>query len=427
MNATPGSSTHTAPHVVVPFYVYAALCLMTSTVLLFFSTEAFHGHYFHPRVLAITHLMAIGWGTMIILGASHQLVPVISNGKLYSEKMAYLSFALAALGIPLLVFGFFKFNMGAPAKWGGRLIVLAFLSYLINIGKTITGGKSENIHSIFVLTAAVWLFLTAFFGLALIYNFTYTLMPRDSTHYLPLHAHAGVVGWFLLLVIGVGSRLIPMFLVSKYSNSRLLWTIYFIINAVLISYVIIFYFADRFAWLILPAVLLLLSIVLFAGYCYQAFRGRIRKQIDEPMKLSLLSVAMAALPIVMLMLIIVSLVFVNGEKANLVLAYGFMIFFGWITAIIFGMTFKTLPFIVWNKIYHHRMAQQNTPNPKDLVNSKLFKAMSFAYLSGFALFAVGILVTVLSVCLQIGAVLLMLAAFFYNWNVLQVLFHKPAL
>jgi hypothetical protein len=38
----------------------------------------------------------LGWGTMMILGASHQLVPVMIEGKLYSNTLAYLSFAFAA-------------------------------------------------------------------------------------------------------------------------------------------------------------------------------------------------------------------------------------------------------------------------------------------------------------------------------------------
>lgn len=429
MIITSGTSTHTSARAVIPFYVYAALCLLAATVLLFSSTAAFQQHYFHPRVLAITHLMAIGWGTMIILGASHQLVPVISEGKLYSERLAYLCFALAAVGIPMLVYGFFKFNMDVPAKWGGRFVVLSLLCYLINLGNTIAKGKSENVHAVYVFTASVWLFLTAFFGLALVYNFTYPLMPHDSIHYLPLHAHAGVVGWFLLLIIGVGSRLIPMFLISKYSNPRLLWVIYFTTNTALISYIVIFYFTDKnkYEWLILPALLLLLSLVLFVRFCYQSFHYRIRKQVDEPMRLSLFSIAMSMLPFLLLSIIIVSLLIVGGEKINLVLAYGFVIFFGWITALIMGMTFKTLPFIVWNRTYHHRMAQKGNPNPKDLVNSFLFKAMALSYLLGFFLFTAGILFTALSLCLPIGALLLMLASVFYNWNVLQVLFHKPAL
>ncbi|MBS1486630.1 MAG: cytochrome C oxidase subunit I [Bacteroidetes bacterium] len=425
MIVTPGSSTHTSSRVVIPFYVYAALCFLLSAVLLLLSADVFQQHYFHPKILAITHLMAIGWGTMVILGASHQLVPVICEGKLYSEKLAYVSFALAAIGIPILVYGFFTFNMGNPAKWGGRFVVLAFLSYLINLGKTIANGKSENVHAIFVFTSVFWLFLTAFFGLALVYNFTYPLMPHDSLHYLPLHAHAGVVGWFLLLVIGVGSRLIPMFLISKYSNPKLLWVIYFGINGALISYIFIFYFVDNYIWTFVPGLLLLISILLFVRYAYQAFHYRIRKQVDDPMRLSLLSVTMAVLPIFLLIVIIVSMVVAAHEKTNVVLAYGFMIFFGWITAIILGMTFKTLPFIVWNKIYHNRAAFKNTPNPKDLVSSLLFKAMGLCYIIGFVLFIVGVLAPVSIYFLQGGALLLVFTAIFYNWNVMQILWHRP--
>src|SRR5574338_310513 len=96
---------NTTHKVVIPFYVYAALSFLAATILLFLSDNAFTQHYFHPRTLAITHTMALGWGTMIILGASHQLVPVLIEAKLYSNKLAYISFILAASGIPLLVYG----------------------------------------------------------------------------------------------------------------------------------------------------------------------------------------------------------------------------------------------------------------------------------------------------------------------------------
>ena len=77
--------------------------------------------------------MALGWGTMVILGASHQLVPVLIEQELYSNKLGYLSFCLAAIGIPLLVYGFYIFDMGWPSKWGGRLIILAIIVYLLSL------------------------------------------------------------------------------------------------------------------------------------------------------------------------------------------------------------------------------------------------------------------------------------------------------
>lgn len=409
---------------VVPFYAYAAISFLIATVLLFSSITAFTNHYFHPKVLAVTHLMALGFATMIILGASHQLIPVLIEGKLYSNKLAYCSFVLAGIGIPLLVYGFYVFNMGAPAKWGGRLVVVSILCYTINLGKSISAGKSENVHVIFVFTAAVWLFITTLIGLSLVYNFTLNMLPHDSVHYLSYHAHIGIVGWFLMLVIGVSSRLIPMFLISKYTNPRLLWLLYFLINTSLIGFILLFIFGNNQTHFFVPVFALLAGILLFAYYCYACYKERIRKRVDEQMKMSLLSVAMLLLPVLVLLIIVALLVATTAQHNTLIVTYGFVIFFGWLTAIILGMTFKTLPFIVWNKAYHRQSGIGKTPNPKNLFNETYFNWMGLAYLSGFVLFAAGILLST-AILLKAGAVLLVLTAVLYNLNVFQVIFHQP--
>ncbi|MFZ1848136.1 MAG: hypothetical protein WAU12_14570 [Saprospiraceae bacterium] len=419
-----GSIKNTSYKVVLPFYVYAACSFLVATIFLLTSTEAFTGHYFHPHILAITHTMALGWGTMIILGASHQLVPVLIESKLYSNTLAYISFILAAIGIPLLVYGFYVFDMRWPAQWGGWLVVMAILAYMINIAVSMVKSKHESVHAVFVFTATTWLCFTAILGLAQVYNFTSILLPESSLHYLTLHAHAGIIGWFLLLIIGVASRLIPMFLISKYSNVRLLWWIYALINGALLIFVILFLYPGREALLFIPVITVFIAISLFIYYCYWAYKKRIRKQVDEQVKLSLISVVMLLLPVLFLILVIVTLILTSGEQLNLIISYGFIIFFGWITAIIMGMTFKTLPFIVWNKVYHHLSGLGKTPSPKDLFNNPVFKIMAIAYLAGFIIFTLGILFGN-SIVLKLGAIFLLITAVLYNWNVLKVLMHKP--
>src|ERR1035437_9002650 len=325
-----GSLTkNTSYKVVLPFYAYAALSFLAATLLLFTSSSVFTQHYFHPQTLAITHLMALGWGTMMILGASHQLVPVLIEGKLFSNALAYLSFSLAAIGIPLLVFAFYRFNMGNPAQCGAILVNAALVSYLINLTISIARSKKENIHAVFVFTATLWLLLTTLVGLLLLYNFTLNILPKNSLHYLSLHAHMGIVGWFLLLVIGIGSRLIPLFLISKYSNTKLLWTIYFLINIGLLSFVFIFLYSNRTFFYLLPVAATITALIMFGYYCYQSYRQRIRKQVDDQIKISLLSVLMMAVPVIELIGIIALLV-VSGQNIKLVLLYGFSVFFGWI-------------------------------------------------------------------------------------------------
>jgi hypothetical protein len=414
---------NTTHKVVIPFYVYAALSFLAATILLFLSDNAFTQHYFHPRTLAITHTMALGWGPMIILGASHQLVPVLIEAKLFSNFLAYLSFVLAGLGIPLLVYSFFQFQLNWVAETGAILINAAIICYLINLAVSISQSKKENVHAVFVFTASVWLLITTLIGLLLLCNFTESILPKDSLYYLSLHAHIGVVGWFLLLVIGVGSRLIPMFLISKYDNRKELWLIYFLVNGALISFIILFFSGVDNVLYILPMSCVLLALILFAKYCYKAYQQRIRKQVDVLVKISLLSVAMMLLPILLLLVMIVLLVF-SFADARLALAYGFSIFFGWLTAIILGMTFKTLPFIVWNKVYHNRAGKGKTPNPKDLFSESVFNKMGIAYLAGFCLFLTGVLLSN-TITLQIASVLLLITAVLYNFNVLKMLLHKP--
>ena len=418
-----GLVKNTTYKVVIPFYVYAAFSFLVAIILLFFSTGAFTQHYFQPQTLAITHAMALGWGTMIILGASHQLVPVLIEAKLFSNFLAYASFVLAGIGIPLLVYAFFTFQFGWPAQTGGILINAAIVSFLVNMTMSIFKSKHGNIHAVFVLTAAIWLLITTLIGLLLVYNFTRSVLPHGSLQYLSLHAHLGIVGWFLLLVIGVGSRLIPMFLISKYNEPKKLWVVYYLVNGALISFILIFFFAVPASLYLLPVGLALSGLVVFGFYCRKAYQQRIRRQVDEQMKISLLSIALMLLPIIFLLVLII-LLLSSFAGTKLVLAYGFSIFFGWITAIIFGMTFKTLPFIVWNKIYHDKAGLGKTPNPKDLFSTPVFNGMGIAYLAGFTLFASGILLTNTFV-LQTASVLLLITAILYNWNIVRMLLHKP--
>jgi len=417
-----GIQKTTSYKVVLPFYVYAALSFLTACVLLVLNTDIFHQHYFHPQTLAITHLMALGWGTMIILGASHQLLPVLIEGKLNSYFLAFLSFGFAAVGIPFLVTGFYIFNLGWILQTGAVLVNIAVICYLSNVISSIYESKKYDVHAWFMATASLWLFATVFFGLFLVFNFTHSLLPDNSVEYLSLHAHMGLAGWFLLLVLGVASRLIPMFLISKYTNNKMLWWIFGLINTGLIGFILLKKFGASGTQYYTPFLLVFIAIILFVIYCYKAYKIRIRKQVDDQMKVSLLSVALMLLPLISLLVVIS---FLSLEvKTNVVLLYGFCIFFGWLTAIIFGMTFKTLPFIVWNKVYHHRASTGKTPAPKELFSERIFNGMSIAYLLGFVLIISGIIL-LNDALLKTGAVALLISAVLYVFNVGITFFHQP--
>lgn len=404
--------------VVLPFYLYAAICFLCATLLLLLRTDIVGVHHFNPHTLAITHTMALGWGTMIIFGASHQLLPVLIEGKLYSDVMAYLTFGFAGVGIPVLIFSFYVFDVGLPMQAGAVLINIAVLFYVINVCRSAFESNKRNVHSWYVITATLWLFTTTFFGLLLVFNFSSKIFAANSVDYLSLHAHLGIVGWFVLMVIGVGSRLIPMFLISKYTDNKTLWLIFALLNLTLIIFSCLYLCGSSPMLFYIPIALGLVAIALFARHCYRAYKQRIRKSVDQQVKTSLFSVAQ------MLLVLIIALVFLpEGEFPAIALIYGFCIFFGWLTAIIMGMTFKTMPFIIWNKVYHNRAHQGKTPAPKDLFNEGVYKLMLYTYLGGFAVFILGIIVSN-QIVLKAAASALVIAAILYVYNVMLTATHK---
>ncbi|HTO15547.1 MAG TPA: hypothetical protein VLZ83_07240 [Edaphocola sp.] len=419
--AASGLQKTTSYKVVLPFYVYASISLLIASILLLWDTGIFNQHHFSPHTLAITHVMALGWGTMIIFGASHQLLPVIIEGELESNLLAYLTFIFTGVGIPFVAIGFYSFNLGWILQLGAVLVNLGVICYLVNVFTGIFESKKLNVHAWFVGTATLWLFSTTFFGLLLVFNFTKHLLPSDSLNYLTIHAHMGIVGWFLLLVLGVGSRLIPMFLISKYTNNKALWIILALINLGLISFIIFWATDSPENMYYISLTLILIGVGKFVNFCRNANKVRIRKSVDEQMKISLLSVIQMLLPIIILL--IVMLFVPQKGNENITMLYGFTIFFGWLTAIIMGMTFKTLPFIVWNKVYHKNAHGAKTPVPKELFKENIFTGMSLSYIAGFLTTIIGILLQN-DLTLKIGAVLLLIAAVLYVTNTTIILFHK---
>lgn len=419
-----GLQTTTDYKIILPFYAYAAVSILVGTVLLLFNTDVLELGFHHPHILAITHVMTLGWGTMTILGASYQLLPVLIEGELESDFLGYLTFILSAIGIPILVIGFYIFHTGWVLKTGAVIVNLGVLCYVVNVLLSSFKSKKRNVHAWFILTASLWLFSTTFYGLLLVWNFNTPFLGNDSWNYLTIHAHLGLIGWFLLLVVGVGSRLIPLFMISKYANDKLLWWIYALVNLSLVSFLFFRGYRAASFYYYISIMLVLIGVILFIIFCFKARKGRIRKNVDEQVKASLISVTMMLLPI--LTLITVLFILPASNFSNIVLLYGFCILFGWITAIIFGMTFKTLPFIVWSKVYKGLGHTGRIPAPKDMFSDRVFSAMIVSYLSGFVLFSIGLII-LNQILLKIGTIALVLAAFLYLYNVSKTLFHKQQL
>ncbi|WP_316815731.1 hypothetical protein [Pedobacter nyackensis] len=406
---------------VTAHYLIAGLFFLALSVMLLFSVEALSGHYFQPKILALTHMAALGWGSMIIFGALYQLLPVILETKLYSTKLAWYSLVLFTSGIILLIYCFWVFDPGHLMQMAAMLILTAIVLVNINVFFTVRHKKQSFIVQDFILTACLWLGLTAFLGTLMVFNFQYPFLQKDHLHFLRLHAHMGIAGWFLMLIIGVSAKLMPMFLVSEYVRTGLLSWSYYLINAALLLFLV-----DGYLYGINYRTYLILSIgatgvFSYLFYIFRCFQFRIRQEIDLPMLKSLFSFVFLVAGMLILPFILYWHLKNDAIAVRLSTCYGGLIFMGWISMLIQGQTFKTLPFIVWVKHYEQLVGKVKTPLPSDLVNNILlyvqFAAFLFfltGFLAGFLLnsyplkmiAAVSLMITALSYLLQLVALLL---------------------
>ncbi|HAI81392.1 MAG TPA: hypothetical protein DCL65_10230, partial [Chryseobacterium sp.] len=106
---------------VLPFYATGAVAFLVLCIVMLCTPQSFTQHYFTPHLLTIVHIAALGWGTMVIFGAAHQLLPVICEQDLYSEKMASASWYTLTAGIILLTWKFWNLDVGWMMITGGSL------------------------------------------------------------------------------------------------------------------------------------------------------------------------------------------------------------------------------------------------------------------------------------------------------------------
>lgn len=422
-----GLSTKNAPSpsVVLPHYAFGAIAFLVACILLFFIAPDLTRHYLSPRLFTLTHILVLGWISIVIFGALYQLIPVVMEVRLYSEKLAITTFILFGAGLIILSVSFwnFTFTRSIGLEAGGYMIVAGVLLFTINIITTAAKTERKTIENTFIITSILWLLLTVIVGIIMVLNFEFHFISVSHLQLLKMHAHIGFVGWFLLLVIGVGGKLMPMFLIVHKLPGKLLVYSYYLINGGLLLLSVGYYYFPEMWFLTLSGLLIMLGIIAFLRFNYIAFSKRIRKKLDIGLKLSATAFIMLAICVLLGVLAVISPDFVATIQTRLEIIYGVLIIFGFLTALVLGQTYKTLPFIIWLKKYQSKIGKSKVPLPMELYSDKVAHYHFYTYVAGIIILIAGIVVNSI-ILIKAGAVLLVITAIMYNYNVFKIILHK---
>lgn len=402
---------------VLPFYATGAVFFLVFSVLLLWAAGDLLGHYFQPHLLAIVHCAALGWGTMIIFGSGYQLMPVICERNLSSPNLAFVSYFLLTSGTLLLIYSFWNFHTGWWMISGGVLVVSAAVCYFVNALRTSGVCGKHTIQRCFIISSGAWLVLTTLVGLLLAINLRYPFLAGNHLDTLKLHAHAGLGGWFLQLITGVSIKLVPMFLLSRSDREKWLRYAYIFQNAGLILYIGDTFLNGPSPRGLLWEGLILAGTVTWLSYIFDVFRKRVKKKVDWQMKHTFVSFVCLFLAAAM----IPALYFSHGVHWSV--AAGALLFMGWISSIILGQTFKTLPFTLWNSKYKKVNGLRKIAMPKDMYSERILRLQFYTFIAALVLLIPGILFGYVLVVRSALACWLAMALL-YAFNVLRTFTHK---
>jgi hypothetical protein len=424
--------------------VTGLLALFTGVALLVLRPAMLATYHYNQYVIATTHLFVLGWICTIVMGAMYQLVPVALETKLYSEKLAAVQYLFQLVGFTGMVSMFWTWNMKQVGHFGSVLTIGVGL-FVYNIARTLLRVPRWNVVATGVASALVWLSLAVCAGLTIAigkctYEAASTLAPGnpfgavlrglksvagfmahfDQIGAMHAHAHLGALGVFIMLIVGISYKLVPMFTLSDIQNRRRAAASVVLLNAGLLGSFVTILLRHRFKFAF--------ALVIVAGLaCYgiemvAILRARKRRTLDWGLKYFLTAIGLLA-PLSVLALVLswpsLPLTALTGQLENV---YGVVGLLGVVSFAIIGMFYKIIPFLVWYGSYSRQIGLRKVPSLADLYSPAVQALGYWAYVAGLTTTTIAI-VLANAVAVRCGCALLALSLGALAVNVLKILSH----
>ena len=388
--------------------------------------EHLFGPYYDNKILAIVHVNLLGWSMMLIYGSLYQLVPVVFEARLFSEPLAKITFWTTGISVALMGYAFWSGKLEDFLPVAASLMYAGLFMFVFNIAMSYRKARLKNIKSFFIIAAVFWLFMTQTEGLLMAFNFKYGYYAHGNLFHLKIHALMGLAGFFLMMIFGVGTTLVPMFLVSHKHSERPLWPSFLLLNGGIALLVLSWLFFPARLWNITGWLMITGGIACYLKFVADAYRNRFKRILDEGMQPTMLMFIFLLVPVLLSGYLILNQNPYGTTAMTLSLLLGFSMIFGTINMIILGQTYKTIPFIIWLERYKPYVGKYQIPLPKEVYHAKLALIQYRLYIVFLILFTLGAVLQN-SLILDLALVLLASVAVMYNVNMLKMFFHKPVL
>ncbi len=391
--AQPGLRLDQAPplHVPLRFFLTAPLFPVAAALLLaWYGPDALATRW-SPVMLALTHLLTLGFVTLVMAGALMQLLPVVAGAPVpRAQSVATVVHILLVPGTVALSAGFLASNGGllraGLALLGAGLLVLVGAAA---ISLTRAQGRSPTVNAMGFALVALTVTLLFGAGLGLVLTLNDSSGRILSSGWTDIHLGWGLVGWIALLVIGVSYQVVPMFQLTPSYPARVRRWLVPVLFVALGAWTLSFYCLSRSA---VAAVSLRLStgaiafgLAVYALLTLQLQRQRRRRLPDATA--SFWRLGMGSL-LLCLGLWGVGLAGIDFPRRGLLL--GALMIVGYAASVIHGMLYKIVPFLVWLHL-HSQKIRSVVPSMKDILPDRHTRPHVWLHLASTVLLALAML------------------------------------
>lgn len=365
-----------APSPIVPlgFLIVAALAFVLAGLALPWLAGDLAGHYYNPRILALTHTLTLGWITLTILGASYQLIPIVLERPVWSERLGRWELGLAALGA-IGIIGHVALASWSGLVWSAGLVAAGVAAHVVNTALTLRGLARWSFTAAMLAMGFAGLVLTTAFGAALAIEHVRAFLPGDFHARLHAHVHLALLGWVLPVVLGISAHVYPLFLLAPRPGRRVV--------AVQAAGLVLGAPAVVIGILAAPplaaagALAVAAAVAAHVGWVASLLRTSRRPAFDWALRFLVAGVAY----LLVAASLGVALAFGAIGGPRWALAYGVVVLGGWASLTIVGMMLKIVPFLVWYRVYAPLAGRTPVPALADLRRPAI-EAVAFVALTG---------------------------------------------
>ena len=335
----------------IAYFAFAHAGLALALLALVVSPDLPGAFFYHPRMIALVHLVTVAWLTGSILGAFYIVGPLALRLPMIVRAPDWWAFAGFAAGTICMVAGFWTGRYDEVAL-GGALITAAVIGVAARALPGLRHAAVPWAIKLHVDLAFLNIVVAAGLGMAIGLDRSrgFLNVPPMAAAYG--HAHLAAVGWVTMMVVGLSYRLIPMMLPAAMPGGPSL-----ALSAVFIEAGVLAVLAALLSgstWLPAGGVLIAAGLASFVAQIRRTLARRVSRPPALPRRDWSTWQTHAALLWLLVALglgLAATLGFPSGADVRLRWIYGVAGLIGFLAQIVVGMQGRLVPLYAWYRAF----------------------------------------------------------------------------